>query len=269
MLTRAAHGTLRLRIDDLDAPRAKEAYLSDVFETLHWLGIGWDEGPRSVQEQQEQYTQQRRLPAYEALLQRLVATGRVFACTCSRKDIREQGSDGQYPGTCLHKRLPLDTPDAAWRIDTPPGTIVRFTDLLGGEQEITLDSVARHFIVRRRDGIPAYHVASLADDLDYRINLIVRGADLCDSTAAQLFLAGLLDEPAFAAARFCHHPLVRNEGGEKLSKSAGSVSLKAWQAAGKTREDFYAWFGKAMGWGEALGSQTALAEKLLQHIAIL
>jgi glutamyl-tRNA synthetase len=83
------------------------------------------------------------------------------------------------------------------------------------------------FVVRRRNGLPAYQVASLADDLHYGINLVVRGVDLLPSTAAQLFLAGQLPPNAFPKAVFYHHPLLKDEGGQKLSKSAGSASLLA------------------------------------------
>lgn len=258
LLVRAHGGSLRLRIDDLDAPRARQEFIDDIFDALRWLGIDWDEGPRNAAEHLEQYSQQQRLPAYRKLLQKLAAQGHVFACTCSRKTIRTQDGDGQYPGTCLHRHLPLDTPDAAWRTTTPPGTLIILEDRLAGPQTIDLYRMVRHFIVRRRDGIPAYHIASLADDLDHGINLIVRGADLLDSTAAQLYLAGLLQEERFRQVQFCHHPLVLDDAGNKLSKSAGSISLRAWRDAGKTTADLYAWFGQRMGWGTGLESLSDL-----------
>src|SRR3546814_2837253 len=90
------------------------------------------------------------------------------------------------------------------------------------------------FVVRRKDGVPSYQLASLIDDLHFGINLIVRGEDLRDSTLAQLHLAALLSSEtdfggpmsgaaSFTGALFYHHPLLRSLRGQKLSKSAGDI----------------------------------------------
>jgi len=83
------------------------------------------------------------------------------------------------------------------------------------------------FVLWRKEDLPAYQLVSLVDDLDDRINLIVRGQDLLPSTAAQLFLAGLHGDNCFAATTFLHHPLVLGENGRKLSKSDNALSLAA------------------------------------------
>ena len=244
-LVRQAGGQLRLRIDNLDAPRIRPEYVDDIFMTLHWLGIEWQQGPQDAAAQQEQYTQQLRLPRYHKLIERLISTGNVFACTCSRKDLQSHSTDGQYPGTCRYKGLPLDTPDAALRIITPEESIITFKDAIAGTISINLYQQNRDFIIRRRDGIPAYHVGSLCDDVDYSTNLIVRGKDLLESTAAQLYLAAILGENAFTQIQFYHHPLLIDDGGGKLSKSAGSASLKHLREHGKSnnaiRQQFAAW----------------------------
>lgn len=244
-LVRREGGQLRLRIDDLDAPRVRPEYVADIFETLHRLGIQWQQGPRDAAGQQQRYTQQLRLPRYHNLIEQLINTGNVFACTCSRKELQQNSMDGQYPGTCRYKGLPLDTPDAALRIVTPEGSRITFQDAIAGSVETDLYRHNRDFIIRRRDGIPAYHVGSLCDDVDYGINLIVRGADLLESTAAQLYLATILGEDAFKQVPFYHHPLLMDNGGEKLSKSAGSTSLKhLWEqgeSSATIRQRFAAW----------------------------
>ena len=224
-LVREKAGTLRLRIDDLDAPRVLLEYLKDIFETLHWLGISPDFGPENVEEQQSFFAQQLRMDAYRKMLDKLVATGSVFACDCSRKDILQKTTDGQYPGTCRDKNIPLNMPEVAWRIQTNPGDVVEWEDAILGNQRMELFYENRDFVIRRRDALPAYHVASLSDDHFYKINLIVRGADLLQSTAAQLFLARMLGLQDFIDCKFYHHPLIPDETGEKLSKSAGSLSL--------------------------------------------
>ncbi len=235
-LVRREGGSLRLRIDDMDAPRVREAYLQDLFETLNWLQISPDEGPRDVAMQLSVYSQSLRLENYQTALQQLVETGLVFACTCSRKEVVEATHDGQYPGTCLHRNIPLDTPDAAWRIRTPEDSVVQFHDGLLGAQSISIWKEQRHFIVRRRDGLPSYHLASLCDDVQYEINTIVRGEDLLSSTGAQLYLADILGWKSFLSAQFLHHPLLKDEQGNKLSKGAGSLSLQSLRRSGLSSE---------------------------------
>lgn len=214
------HGSkILLRIDDLDADRKRPEYVRDVFDSLQWLGLDWDEGPFSAEEFEEKWSQHRRLPDCFELLDRLRVAGLLFACRKSRRDLAP--FEGGYPPEFRKQGLSLDDRDVAWRIRTPP------------------DFPLPDFVVRRRDGIPAYQVASLADDLYFRITHIVRGADLEPSTAAQRFLAEYLGESAFLNIRFLHHPLVADEQGKKLSKSAGAASLKALREGGAGPESVF------------------------------
>lgn len=196
---------LYLRIDDLDADRKKPEYVQDIFDTLEWLKLDWDGSPVFQSAESQKL-------AYVNLLHRLRERDLLFACQKSRRDLEPFG--GNYPVEFRAQNLHLDTPDVAWRIKTPP--------------HFPLPD----FVVRRRDGIPAYQVASLANDLQFGITHIVRGADLEASTAAQYHLAEVLSEDSFLNVRFLHHPLLLNKDGEKLSKSAGADSLKALRDAG-------------------------------------
>lgn len=241
-IVRSAKGRLRLRIDDLDTPRVRPEYVQDIFESLAWLNIRTDEGPRDAPELTAIFSQRLRIAQYNTLLDQLVAMGLVFACNCSRKELQQASEDGQYPGTCIGKQIPLDTPDVSWRIQTSEQAVVRFHDQIIGEQEIKLWHVQRYFIIRRRDGLPAYHIASLSDDVHDNINTIVRGEDLLSSTAAQLYLAALLELDSFFKTTFYHHPLLKDLSGEKLSKSAGSSSLKAMRENKMRAEDLRASF---------------------------
>ena len=251
LLVRRSGGSLRLRIDDLDAPRIRTTYLEDIFESLHWLGLDWDEGPRSVEAHMAHFSQQSRLSSYEAMTQRLISTGLVFACDCSRAQIRKQSPDGRYPGTCSVKGLPLDAPGLALRLRTPDEGVIRFKDELLGAVSVDLATESPDFIIRRRDGLPAYHLASLTDDLDYGVNLIVRGRDLLGATAAQIYMAGLLDGQAFIDARLLHHDLLLDARAQKLSKSAGSSSLRQMRQAGQDAGGVFRAFCSWMGLPEA------------------
>ena len=94
-----------------------------------------------------------------------------------------------------------------------------------------------NFIVRKKDGNASYQLSSVMDDLHFGVDLIVRGADLFDSTLAQLFLADNLADDRFGKITFHHHPLLQGSDGAKLSKTAGAYSVRAMRASGKTPSD--------------------------------
>lgn len=219
LVARLRGGRILLRIDDLDAERKRPEYVADVFDSLHWLGLDWDEGPGSsssgaglVDEFGENWSQHRRLALYNNVLEQLRETGLLFACRKSRRDLEPFA--GSYPPEFRDQGLSLDEPDVAWRVATPP------------------DFPMPDFVVRRRDGIPAYQVASLADDLHFGVTHVIRGEDLSASTAAQRFLAEQIGTQDFLDIRFLHHPLLTDAQGQKLSKSAGADSLKTLREGG-------------------------------------
>jgi glutamyl/glutaminyl-tRNA synthetase len=219
------HGTsILLRIDDLDNDRKRPEYVEDIFETLHWLGISWDEGPRNPKELETEWSQHHRLKLYEDALTTLRENGLLYACGCSRKQLSKLKRPADEAHTCRSGQLSLDTPDTAWRIRIPAAATVCLRNLNGDMVTLCPSQLLPDPVVRRRDGIPAYQVASVVDDHHFGIDLIVRGEDLLASTAVQLFIAQQLGFDDFLNATFHHHPLVLNDKGEKWSKSAGSDS---------------------------------------------
>ena len=235
VIARAAEGQVLLRIDDLDRVRFRMEYLDDIFFTLDWLGIDYDEGPASSQDFLDRFSQSRRTDLYHEALRQLADLNLLYACDCSRKRIREQSQDGRYAGFCRNRQLSLDSPDSAWRIKLPDECAVSFKEW---QREmyvsLNLSQLMGDFILKQKDGSPAYQIASLCDDLHWNINLIVRGEDLLPSTGAQIFLAQQLGYDDFQKATFFHHPLLTDAAGEKLSKSAGSTALASWRAAGES-----------------------------------
>ncbi|OUJ73630.1 glutamate--tRNA ligase family protein [Hymenobacter crusticola] len=223
LLVRRTGGTLHLRIDDLDRARLRPAYLANIFHTLDWLGLDYDTGPRDPADFEQHYSQRHYLASYQNLLEQLRhQPGLVYACTCSRTDVLALAPDGRYPGTCRHRGLSLDTPGAAWRVHVPDEAVVSFTDGWQGQVMVALGQALGDFVIRKKDGAPAYQIGSVVDDLRLGTTLIVRGADLLPSTAAQLWLAQHLPATAaFNATRiqFLHHALLPGPDGQKLSKS--------------------------------------------------
>ncbi len=221
LMVRKAGGALRLRIDDADCLRAKPEYLEDIFRQLEWLGITWDEGPTGPDDFRARFSQQLRLERYRSFLDELDRLGHLYPCGCSRSTIRQLAPDGVYPGFCRDRAEAFKAGEAQ-RVRVPEGSVFRV-----GGQEIALCKAMGDFVVWRKEDLPAYQLVSLVDDLDDRINCIVRGQDLLPSTAAQLFLAGLHGDNFFAETFFHHHPLVLGDDGRKLSKSDNALSLAA------------------------------------------
>ena len=218
-------GHLHLRIDDLDGSRVQPSSVEDIFVQLEWLGIDYDSGPSGPDDLFKQYSQQLRLERYSTALVILHNSGILYSCECSRSEIRELSPVGNYPGTCRLKELNLMNNNLPWRVQVPEQTYVNLKTFTNKVEKINIDQVIGDFVIKRRDGLPAYQLTSLIDDLDLGVNLVVRGDDLRASTAAQVFLAQSLNDQFFPAARFVHHPLINDNSGNKLSKSAGAFSL--------------------------------------------
>jgi glutamyl/glutaminyl-tRNA synthetase len=227
-LARRNNAKVLLRIDDLDRERVIPDYLQDIFDTLNFLGFDWDEGPRDVDDFEQSYSQAKRLKVYEGLLDKLCQKNLVYACTCSRGQLNKG-----VACTCFNKNWQLSTPNAAWRLVTynEPVFIRNYNgDLI----KASLPTDMQNFVVRKKDGFPAYQLTSVADDLFYGVDLIVRGNDLWQSTIAQHALAQVLGLDDFDKITFYHHPLLTGNAGEKLSKSAGSTSVKYLRGQGQT-----------------------------------
>lgn len=225
LLTRRAGGTLHLRIDDLDRARFRPVYLTNIFETLDWLGLDYDHGPTGPDDFEQHYSQRHFLATYEAILQTGLTThpDLFYACGCSRTDLARAAlpRSSNYPGTCRAKALAPDAPETAWRAHVPAaGSTVVVPDLWQGPLAVPLTESLGDFVVRKKDGTAAYQLASIVDDVRLGVTLIVRGLDLLPSTAAQLWLAGQLPgAESFQNTQFLHHGLVLDATGQKLSKS--------------------------------------------------
>lgn len=213
-----------LRIDDLDRERVRPEFLNDIFETLAQLGIGYSKGPVDPSDLGLNWSQKIRLDRYNSVIEQLAKTGALYSCGCSRKDLGDLSPNSPDHACRLRIEMLENEP---LRVRMPEDCVIHFKDEVKGELQIDLNEAMPDFIVRRRDGLPSYQIASLFDDVYYCVNLIVRGEDLLASTAAQLFLAELLGLDEFGRSAFYHHKLITSKEGTKLSKSAGASSLKA------------------------------------------
>jgi len=160
--------------------------------------------------------QSTRIDAYLTQAQQLVSAGQAYYCSCSRQDIRALTGGTRYPGTCRNRSLAAG--DTAIRLRTDVGA-VRFVDRLQGEIQRPIETIDGDFVIVRRDGLPAYHLAVVVDDAEQEITDIVRGADLLDSTPLHILLQQRL---GFATPAYWHIPLITDAAGEKLSKRSGA-----------------------------------------------
>jgi glutamyl-Q tRNA(Asp) synthetase len=221
---RRAGGDWLLRIEDLDPPREAPGSADQIVETLAALGFQWNE---SIVRQSARHA------AYQAALERLLADGLAFPCSCSRTELqsaqppsRDPSDDLYYPGWCRNGVRAPDRP-LAIRFRAPPGAIA-FDDLLQGAQTAQLARETGDFVIRRRDGLFAYQLAVVVDDAAQAITHIVRGADLLASTARQIALQGAL---GLTTPEYAHLPVAIDANGIKLSKSTGAAAIDARQPA--------------------------------------
>ncbi len=211
---------LLLRIDDLDQARYRQEYAEDIFRCLNYLEIQYQEGPESVTEFEASWSQTHRVHQYIDTLSQLKEAGKLYACNCSRKRLAENREGGILYDPCLKDEIPLDTPHTSWRLISPEPHKVSMSLWRAGQVgEYSLTPEMINMVVRRKDGLPAYQLASLVDDLHFGVGLVVRGEDLLPSSVAQLYLAKQLGNERFESVLFYHHPLQKEKSGEKLSKS--------------------------------------------------
>jgi glutamyl/glutaminyl-tRNA synthetase len=231
-LAKCEKGKILLRIDDLDRERYRQEYVDDIFYSLDWLGIQYDEGPATVSSFEKEWSQSNRLNFYESFLNTCLKNEWVYACDCTRKELISSGSYPVYVGKCskLNKSF---TSNMAWRWKIEGSAEIQWQDIFRSNTVINLPKQMGDFVVRQKNGFPSYQVASFIDDQYFNITHIIRGEDLMASTAAQLNLATRSDSTHFKKIIFGHHPLISDENGHKLSKSAGSRSLKALRENGQ------------------------------------
>ncbi len=222
-LARDSGASILLRIDDMDRERFRPEYLQNIFETLHYFELPYQEGPKYEADFFQHWSQQHRMDRYTKALDELRQKELLYACACTRTDLQKAGLLSGCARDCSTK-LRLDEPGLNWRYRTPNQS--QFLQLFN-EETLAYDFPVslKDFIVRKRDGTPAYQLCSVVDDALFGINLVVRGVDLLESSIAQIALSHSLENNSYATAVHIHHALLTDEAGHKLSKSEGAESL--------------------------------------------
>ncbi|WP_082594069.1 glutamate--tRNA ligase [Phycicoccus sp. Soil802] len=227
-------GSFVLRIEDTDRARFREDSEQQVFETLHWLGLQWDEGP-DVGGPFAPYRQSERLDTYRPYVERLLADGRAYHCWCSTERLAQMRDMQQklkqptgYDRLC-HGKTREERAELPGFNETP---VVRM--LIPDDVELTFDDLIRgrvsaprpdDQVILKGDGFPTYHLAVVVDDHEMGITHVVRGEEWISSTPKhiQLYKDLGLEPPKFA-----HMPLLRNTDKSKISKRKNPAARLTW-----------------------------------------
>jgi glutamyl-Q tRNA(Asp) synthetase len=244
LFAKSQHGQWLIRVEDLDPPREVAGMAAQQIAMLAGFGLHSDEPI---------IYQSNGTARYEAALARLLEAGKAFYCSCSRTQLQ--------PHQGLHRACVVE-PDparAAIRLRVPDGCRIAFTDGICGDQSEDVGNSAGDFVLKRADGFYAYQLAVVVDDDWQGITEVVRGADLLDSTARQIFLQRQL---GFSTPRYRHVALVLDAEGRKLSKSQ-------WAKALDTEDRFLALHAAYRHLGQdaaVLSRQLNMAENLAQAV---
>jgi len=247
---RSQGGRVILRIEDLDATRARSDAVQGAIDDLQWLGLSWDAGPDA---------QSRRMSAYEASLERLKRKELVYPCTCTRADIERAASaphpedEGPtYPGTCATRSSrdagSLDGRPYAWRFRVSD-RFVSWTDRVQGEMSLNPCRLGGDFVVARSGIGASYQLAVVHDDATMGVTEVIRGDDLVPSTPRQILLYRALgwEPPSFG-----HVPLAVGPDGRRLAKRDGSLKLASVRQAGLDSRRLVGWLARSCGWSSSM-----------------
>lgn len=207
------HGRWLVRIEDIDPPREQVGAASLILKTLEAFGLHWDETVLYQSQQSDRYN---------SVLADLASQGLTYHCQCTRAQIKQMG--GIYQGHCQSLNLavqPLASDHSAIRLINQYG-IEHFQDLIQGQVQCDSALAKEDFILKRKDGLFAYQLAVVLDDIEQNINHIIRGCDLLEPTARQLTFFQTLKQPT---PTFGHIPLAVTEQGYKLSKQNKAPAL--------------------------------------------
>jgi len=251
-------GVFILRIEDTDRARFVEDALKEIYDSLRWMGIMWDEGPE-VGGTAGPYIQSERIALYKENAESLVEKGHAYRCFCSserlaalRAQQEAEKSKLGYDGRC--RSMSKEEVDAkvkegvpyVIRYRIPPSQTIVFKDLIRGAIEYKSDTLD-DFVLLKTDGFPTYHLANVVDDHYMKITHVLRGDEWIASTPRHVLLYGSF---GWEHPEFVHLPLILSSEGGKLSKRKGAASVMDYKKAGylpETLMNFLALLGWAPG----------------------
>ncbi len=254
-------GTFILRIEDTDRTRFVSGALAEIYQSLSWLGLAWDEGPVAGGSCGP-YVQSERLDLYVKYAQDLLVRGRAYRCFCSPQRLEEvrtarekakmtTGYDRHCRGLAKEEedRLLSDGKPFVVRLKVPRNRTVTFTDMIRGRIEYKTE-VLDDLVILKTDGFPTYHLANVVDDHEMVISHVLRGDEWISSTPRHVLL---YEAFGWTPPLFAHLPVILDSTGGKLSKRKGAASVMDYKNRGILPEalfNFLALLGWAPGGGD-------------------
>ncbi len=239
---KANGGKFILRVEDTDRERYSDESLQDLYDTLEWLGVKWDEGP-VVGGPYGPYIQSERFSIYQEYARKLVDMGKAYYCYCSaerlealrQKQIEEkspiQGYDGHCRNLTAEQRAELEAQGIrpVIRFKVPREGSTTFHDVLMGD--ITRDNkdISPDPVLLKSDGFPTYHLANVIDDHLMGVTHIMRAQEWIPSGPLHVLL---YEAFGWQVPTYCHLPMVMGNDGHKLSKRHGSTSVRDFRKKG-------------------------------------
>ncbi|MDR2789887.1 MAG: hypothetical protein LBB59_02795 [Campylobacteraceae bacterium] len=204
---------IELRIDDIDQNRAKKEYIDDIFKMLQKLELVWDAGAKNSDDFLQNYSFSKKQERFSAKLNALMEANPndFYVCKCPRNK--------PCNGGCGAFGLKLEKNKTALKLRIKSGAAVKL-----GKKTVNLSKTMGDVVLWQKEGFASYQLSSLFSDEERGVNFIVRGFDLFNSSALQLYMAELFGFENFLKTTFVHHPLILDEKGGKLSKTKGSSS---------------------------------------------
>ena len=269
LFARKNGGSLILRIEDTDRARYVEGAIENLIETLHWVGLDYDEGPGKGGEG-EPYVQSERLALYREHAERLVNEGKAYYAFDTSEELQEiRKARGKYDRRSLkltpaevQKKLADGVP-AVIRMRVPDNAVLVVSDLNRGSVEFASDGVDDQVLLKS-DGYPTYHLANVVDDHLMGVTHVIRGEEWLSSTPKHLLLYEFFgwDLPIFA-----HLPLLLNPDRSKLSKRQGDVAVEDYRARGFLPEALVN-FVALLGWNPGDERELFSLEELIQEFSL-
>ena len=245
LYARSQGGKFVLRIEDTDRTRYDAEYERNLYDTLEWLGIEWDEGGSKGGECAP-YVQSERFDLYREYAQKLVEKGFAYYCFCDAERLERirkiQTMNKMPPGYDREcRRLSKEEQEDKLkqgmpyviRLKVPLEGVTKFRDMIVGEVEWKNADVSPDPILLKSDGFPTYHLANIVDDHLMGITHVMRAQEWLPSTPMHVIMYNAF---GWEPPTFCHLPMVMGQDGQKLSKRHGATSCNEFRNSGYLKE---------------------------------
>jgi glutamyl-tRNA synthetase len=235
LFARKHGGTFVLRLEDTDASRTREEFVTGMCEGFHWLGIEWDEGPEfgdvPAKGSHGPYRQSERAEIHRREAQRLLDSGKAYKCFCTKEELAETGNTKKWRDATPDQVAAMGDAPYAVRFRVPEG-VTEIDDLIQGTVRIDNKEID-DFVIVKPNGDPIFHLAVVVDDGLMEITHVIRGDDHLSNTPRHVMLFEAL---GYDLPKFAHLPMVLTESGKKLSKRDHGANLLDWREEGYLAE---------------------------------